>query len=215
MYQISVQGWSHLSQNQKETLSVEQQEEELQIKKNRSLLIAQHLGEHLGQSVKWDRETEACEIDFLIDREVPFRELSLFAAKTDGVEVENVYEGVQQTHFEHLIKLRNNVSYFVPLFFFFPVRIVLAGETAPIYVGSSIKLKYEVYELNKKLKIGPQQVQSMPDFFRASRESLEDFDNQVKWIQFTFILLTKIVFKSQEKRLPIFFNPHAVLGEGS
>ncbi|MEK7484504.1 MAG: hypothetical protein AABZ60_09270 [Planctomycetota bacterium] len=209
MYQASVQGWTYIPENLRETLSEAEIRERKQNQLRRANLILQHLKQHTGQSIQLDLQKEACEIDFLLDREEPFNELINYMAATDKVNREKVYDGIQQTQFEHLIKLRNQVSYFVPIFFFFPIRLLLTGESTPIYVGSTIKLKYEVYELNKRLKLDPRSVQKMPDFFKATKESLEDFDNLSKWIHFSFILLTKLVFRSQEKKLPIFFNPHA------
>lgn len=208
MYQASVQGWMHLSDKVKAALSSAELKEKQQAQVRRANLVLQNLKQHTQQSFTYDLQRDTCEVDFLIDREEPFRELMAYAANVDKVNREKVYEGLQQTRFEHLVKMRNNVSYFVPAFFFFPIRLVLAGESTPIYVGSSIKLKYEVYELNKLLKIEPRSVQKMPDFFIGAKESLEDFQDITKWIQFTFILLTKLVFRSQEKGLPIFFNPN-------
>lgn len=209
MYQASVQGWTYIPDKIREKLSETEIRERKQNQLRRANLILQHLKQHTGQSFQLDLQKEACEIDFLVEREEPFNELMSYSATLDKVNREKVYEGIHQTQFEHLLKLRNQVSYFVPVFFFFPIRLVLTGESTPIYVGSTIKLKYEVYELNKRLKIDARSVQKMPDFFKATKESLEDFDNLAKWIHFSFILLTKLVFRSQEKKLPIFFNPHA------
>ncbi len=136
-------------------------------------------------------------------------ELQEFAASIDETNIEEIYKGNQQTRFNHLIEIRNNVGIYLPVFFFFPMRIALRNDALPIFVGSTPKLYTELQELATSLK--PQdklELNITSDSFVAAEEDLEDYEATYEgmqhfWPIFSFVVLENLVKKSLQNKLPI------------
>lgn len=138
-------------------------------------------------------------------------ELQEYAASVDESNIEEIYKGNQQTRFNHLVEIRNNIGIYLPVFFFFPLRISIKQNTMPIFIGSVPKLATELQEIGASLK--PQEKMKLKlegDSFVAGEEDLEDYEADYEgvkhfWSSFSFIIMDNLIQKSLQQKLPIIF----------
>lgn len=136
--------------------------------------------------------------------------LQEYAASIDEENIEQIYKETQQTRFNHLIEIHNNVGVYLPIFFFFPIHIARKYNSFPIFVGSSVKLACELQEIDKILKAkNSMDLGNMDDKFFASEEDIEDYEISYEdldnfWPKFNYTILDKLIQKSLKQKLPIF-----------
>ena len=96
--------------------SVSYQLELLKVIKNqlRMLKNSEYVGEEKGK----------CTFSSQVERDSLLGELQEFAAGVDEGNIEEIYKGTQQTRFNHLIEIRNNIGIYLPTFFFFPLLVL-------------------------------------------------------------------------------------------
>lgn len=144
-----------------------------------------------------------------IDHNNFLSELQEYAASIDESNVEEIYKGNQQTRFNHLIEIRNNIGIYLPTFFFFPLRISIKQNTLPIFIGSVPKLYTELQEIGTMLKAQEKMKLNIEDrSFIAGEEDLEDYEANYEgmkhfWASFSFLIMDNLVKKSQQSKLPI------------
>lgn len=165
----------------------------------RSLKNMEYIGEERGK----------CIFTVRVERDNLLGELQDFAVITDEGNIEEVYKGNQQTRFNHLVEIRNNMGIYLPTFFFFPQRLAVKQNGMPIFVGSSIKLLSELQEINASLKAGENLSLNMgTDSFIATEEDVEDYEATYEgmpnfWGSFAYICLEALVKKSIQHKFPI------------
>jgi hypothetical protein len=147
---------------------------------------------------------------FKIARNNFLGDIQEYTSALDHSSLEAIYMGMEQTRFNHLIEIRNNIGIYLPVFFFFPLRIAIKQNALPIFVGSSVKLATELAEIqttlkpNEKVKLG-----DFPQNFEANEEDVEDYEADHEgvenfWACFNYIVLDSLVKKSLQEKLPIF-----------
>lgn len=136
--------------------------------------------------------------------------LQEYAAATDKGTLEAIYKGLEQTRFNHLIEIRNNMGIYIPVFFFFPFRISIKQNALPIFVGSLVKLQSELSEIQKlltpeeKIKLG-----TLTDNFEADEEAIEDYEAEHEgvdhfWAGFACLILASLTKKALQRKTPLF-----------
>ena len=156
------------------------------------------------------QETGQCLSRIRIEKANFLSDLQEYAASVDKDSIEEIYKGNQQTRFNHLIEIRNNIGIYLPVFFFFPLRIAVKQSSLPVFVGSLDKLYQELQEINLHLNAYEEvSLGTIDDNFHASEEDLEDYeaDNdgiQHFWPIFNYVVLEILVQKSLKAKLPLF-----------
>ncbi|NUM33841.1 MAG: hypothetical protein HUU50_04825 [Candidatus Brocadiae bacterium] len=136
--------------------------------------------------------------------------LQEYAASIDQDNLEEIYKGSQQTRFNHLIEIHNNLGVYLPVFNFFPLHIAIKNTVLPIFVGSSQKLYSEIQEIKQMLKPQEQvKLEIAGESFQAGDEDLEDFEANYEgvrhfWPIYTCLIMENLIKKSLEQKLPIF-----------
>ncbi len=154
-------------------------------------------------------EKGKCSFLAQVERDNLLGDLQEFAAITDSGNIEEIYRGTQQTRFNHLIEIRNNIGIYLPTFFFFPMRLAVKQNGMPIFIGSSLKLYTELQEINTSLKAQEKlQLSVSPDSFIAEEEDVEDYEASYEglqqfWPSFSYIVLECLVKKSIQTKSPI------------
>lgn len=137
-------------------------------------------------------------------------DLQEYAAGLDHGNLESIYMGMEQTRFNHLIEIRNNIGIYLPVFFFFPMQIPIKQTAFPIFVGSALKLDTELQELQKSLK--PHENVNIGEVklhFEATEEDVEDYEASHEgtenfWPCFQCIILESLIKNCIQYKLPIF-----------
>lgn len=151
-----------------------------------------------------------CIAQVQIARENFLGDLQEFCAVQDYDSVEALYMGQQQSRFNHLIEIRNNVGIYLPVFFFFPFQIFPKQSRLPIFVGSAVKLQIELAEIDKALNAKSKiDLGEMGTMFSATEEDVEDYEATHEgvehfWASFAHSVLGSLVKKSIQTKLPIF-----------
>lgn len=178
-----------------------QRELEEAIKKEMKLIrSSEYIGEEWGNGLA----------EFEIEKNNFLSDIQEFGASIDKGNIELIYKGTEQTRFNHLIEIRNNIGVYLPVFFFFPMRISLKQSVLPIFVGSAPKLYMELQELKKELKsIQDIEIEDLEDFFEASEEDLEDYEAvhegvEQFWPSFSYIILQRLAKITIKSRMPLF-----------
>ena len=147
-----------------------------------------------------------------INRDNFLSDLQEYAVSLDKDHLEEIYKGVEETRFNHLVGIRNSIGIYIPTFFFFPIHISLKNSPVPIFVGSSVKLAQELEVINTTLQAKKHMdVNELPikDKFEAEEEDLEDYEADYEgmknfWPCFTFHILEAMVKKGLEHKYPLF-----------
>lgn len=151
-----------------------------------------------------------CAAYFNITQDNFLRHLQEYTVALDQSNLDNIFMGIEQTRFNHLVEIHNNVGIYLPVFFFFPLRISIKQNALPIFVGSSVKLQVELREINKTLKAHDNiDIGQIGNKFVASEEDMEDYEASHEgtenfWPSFSYIVMEALVKKSLEVKLPIF-----------
>lgn len=150
---------------------------------------------------------------FKIKRNNFLKDIQEYAASIDRANLEAIYMGIEQSRFNHLIEIHNNVGIYLPILFFFPMRIAIKQISLPIFVGSSIKLQSELAEIDTtldahaKVKLG-----TIKDKFEVGEEDVEDYEASYEgtenfWPSFDLLIMEHMVKHSLQQKMPVFvFN---------
>lgn len=147
---------------------------------------------------------------YQIPRDNFLADLQEYATSLDHTNLEHVYMGMEQTCFNHLVEIRNNIGIYLPIFFMFPLQISIKQNALPIFVGSAVKLQSELNEIKKslnphdKVKLG-----DIQNNFEPTEEDMEDYEASHEgtdnfWACFGYIIFEKLVQMSIQSQLPIF-----------
>lgn len=147
--------------------------------------------------------------NYQVERGELLTELQEYALEVEDNTPDGVYSGEQQTRFNHLVEIRNSPGYYLPVYFFFPLWVPVKDLRVPVFVGSSMRLAEELEMLDSQLEASQNaKLAKMPDFMRAARDQLEDYESSLGrgdnfWEKFTFALLRRLVVRSVERKMPI------------
>ena len=145
-----------------------------------------------------------------IDRSNFLTNIQEYSASLDKNNLEGIYRGTEQTRFNHLIEIHSNVGVYLPIFFFFPMRIALEQNVLPVFIGSAPKLYSELQQLNKSLQAHDHvDLGKISENFIAHDEDLEDYEADYEgvsnfWSIFTYLILESLVKKSLDSQMPLF-----------
>jgi ribosomal protein S8 len=137
------------------------------------------------------------------------KDIQEYAAGLDHANLEGIYMGVEQSRFNHLIEIHNNVGIYLPAFFFFPMRIAIKQMALPIFIGSAVKLQTELAEIEKVLNAQQKVKLTITERFEVSDEDVEDYEASYEgsenfWPSFNLLILDHLVKYSLQYKLPIF-----------
>ena len=141
-----------------------------------------------------------------------FSNLRIFpwSGSLENSNLEAVYTVTEQTTFNHLIEIRNNIGIYLPVYFFFPIRISLQNTVFPIFVGSLPKLQKELSQINTNLNAREKlKINEIPYFITVSEEDVEDYESshegvELFWVAYSYCLLEKLVNRALEAKFPVF-----------
>ena len=133
-----------------------------------------------------------------------------YSASLDQNNLEAIYRGTEQTRFNHLIEIHSNIGVYLPVYFFFPMRIAIEQNVMPVFVGSAPKLYSELEQLDQSLHAHDHvDLGKIPENFVAHEENLEDYEADYEgvinfWSIFTYLILESLVKKSLDSQMPLF-----------
>lgn len=183
-------------------------------KENKKELVTE-----IKKAVKWetgsdyicDEESRKCAAFLEIERNNFLNEIQEYATQQEKRNLESVYMGKQQSSYSHLVEIRNSIGIYLPIYFFFPLHISTKNHALPIFIGSSVKLKIELEQIDKKLKAIDNTAlnDDLSAFADIGEEDVEDFEFQhegvdVFWPCFNYLIMNMLAKRSIKSKLPIF-----------
>ena len=172
--------------------------------------IKRQLKHEIDKSYIGQENVKNCAAHIRIERNSFLTDIQEYAATQEDTNLDAVYMGQEQSCYNHLIEIHNNIGVYLPTYFFFPILISIKGQALPIFVGSGVKLYTELKQINKNLQ-AEQNVDlgDISPFLDAGEEDVEDYESSYEgtenfWASFDYIIMMTLLKKSLQTKLPLF-----------
>jgi hypothetical protein len=146
-----------------------------------------------------------CVAHVVIERRNFLLPLLEYAAAVDDTTLDEFYRGAARSRYLHLLDHDVNSGVFVPVDFETPFYHRSRLLPADVSVGSSVRLQAELESLHKHFGVDLNaRVEAMKEFVHAHASELETRQESASfWVQFSFIVLMKLVRLSLHYQYPI------------